>query len=55
MKDPKEFIKKIASGEEEIAEEAREAIGAASKIATGYPKPAGRYTMIVVGFNISIE
>jgi len=55
MKDPKEFIKKIASGEEEIAEEAREAIGAASKIATGYPKPAGRYTMIVEGFNISIE
>jgi len=55
MKDPKDLLKKIGSGEEEVAEEAREAIGAAAKIATGYPKPAGRYTLIVEGFNISIE
>ncbi len=55
MKDPKEFIKQIGNGEEEVAEEAREATGGKSLIATGYPKPGGRYKLYVEGFNISIE
>ena len=55
MKDPKEHIKQIGEGEEEVAEEAREATGAKALIATGYPKPGGRYKLYVEGFNISIE
>ena len=56
MKDPKEFIKQIGEGEEEVAEEAREtAAGGKALIATGYPRPDGRYRLYVEGFNISIE
>ena len=56
MKDPKEFLKQIGNGDEEVAEEARETgAGGKAMIATGYPNPGGRYRLYVEGFSISIE
>ncbi len=39
----------------EMSEEGREAGGSSSVLPTGYPKPDGKYRMIIEGFNISIE
>jgi len=50
VQDPKEILKNIGKGKEDI-DETREG----EKIATGYPKPLSKYRLFVEGFNISIE
>ena len=51
MLDPKELLKKIGDGKEDI-ELSRDG---KTKTATGYPKPSGKYRLFVEGYNISIE
>lgn len=50
MQDPKEILRQIDSGKEDM-EEPREG----EPIPTGYPEPLGRYRLFVEGYNISIE
>ncbi len=49
------FKKPDGSADMESSEEGREYGGVTTKLPTGYPTPAGKYRMIVEGFNVSIE
>lgn len=49
------FKKPNGSADIEIAEEGREVGGQATLLPTGYPTPAGKYRLIVEGFNVSVE
>ena len=50
MQDPKEILKKIGNGKEDL-EETR----AGEELPTGYPYTLGKYRLFVEGYNISIE